>query len=290
MYKNNKNLAEHEVTFNKTENTPEPEWERIIIKADESGNMIRTVIKEEEEAAPEEVEGSPLHPKSIKRDILKESQKSENPEPVILTAGQKFFIAMDKFGDFFILNMMLVVFCLPIITIGASLTALYSVFIKMVKNEEGVAKNDFLKAFKKNFKAATKVWAVILIVGATLFLQYAYIKNHDDTLASYLMIFLGFEMLIVSLVVPMIFPLVARYENTTFNYIKNSFIISLMNIKQWLMVFFHFFVPFLIYYVNPKIRHYTWYLWLVILFSIFAYSKTVVMWKIFDKLEKKPEN
>ena len=38
---------------------------------------------------------------------VKKSQvtgQTENPEPVNLTAGQKFFIAMDKFGDFFILN------------------------------------------------------------------------------------------------------------------------------------------------------------------------------------------
>ena len=147
----------------------------------------------------------------------------------------------------------------------------------------------FIKAFKKNFWPATKAWIVLLVIIGALFLQYTYVTNNDTQMASYLMILLGFEMLVVSLIVPFVFPLVARYENTTFNYIKNSFILSIMNIKEWLFVFFHFFLPFLIYYVNPTIFHYSWYLWLVILFCIFGYSKCIVMWKIFDKLEKKPE-
>lgn len=301
MYKSSKNLADHEVITKKTEmeqsevsekkqNAETDTGKKVRLHADESGNIVENIIPENDKNDTDNAdEELMLHPKSIKRDILKESQATENPEPVHLTAGQKFFIAMDKFGDFFILNIMLTVFCLPIITIGAAVTALYSVLIKMVKNQEGVAKNDFIKAFKKNFWPATKVWLVLLVIIGALFLQYTYVTNNDTQMASYLMILLGFEMLVVSLIVPFVFPLVARYENTTFNYIKNSFILSIMNIKEWLFAFFHFFLPFLIYYVNPTIFHYSWYLWLVILFCIFGYSKCIVMWKIFDKLEKKPE-
>ena len=276
MYKSDKNLAEHEVNTKK-----------VRIVDDESGNVTEEVVEEKVEETPEE-EYDPLHPKNIKRDILKETQQSENPEPVALTAGQKFFIAMDKFGDFFILNILFSLLCIPIVTIGAAVTAMYSVFIKMVKNQEGIAKNDFIKAFKKNFWPATKVWLVLLVIIGVLYVQYIYVIDGTSQASQYLMICLGFELLIVSLMLPFLFPFIARYENTTFNYFKNAFIVALMNIKEWLKAFLLFALPVLIYYVNPKLFIITGVLWLVILFSIVAYAKTVVMWKIYDKLESKP--
>ncbi|WP_173472460.1 YesL family protein [Eubacterium ruminantium] len=223
---------------------------------------------------------------------VKKSQvtgQTENPEPVNLTAGQKFFIAMDKFGDFFILNILFFICCIPIVTIGASVTALYTVLIKMVKNQEGVARRDFFKAFKRNFKPATFVWLVIMVVGAAIYLQYAYVVSFKNQTASFLLIILAFEMMIVSMVVPLVFPLVARYTNTTFNYFKNAFIISITNVKEWLVILLHILLPLLIYYVNPRMLLYTCILWAIILYSIFTYSKSIVMWKIFDRLEN-PDN
>ena len=44
---------------------------------------------------------------------------------------------MGRLADFIILNLLWVVCSIPIITIGASTTALYTVMLKLVKNEEG---------------------------------------------------------------------------------------------------------------------------------------------------------
>ena len=42
--------------------------------------------------------------------------------------------------------------CLPIVTIGASTVAAYSVALKMVDDQEGYIGKSFLKAFKENWK------------------------------------------------------------------------------------------------------------------------------------------
>ena len=61
--------------------------------------------------------------------------------------------------DIMILNVLLIVFSIPIFTAGAAITAAYSVSYKMVKNEESYIIKGFWKAFKENFKQSTVIWA-----------------------------------------------------------------------------------------------------------------------------------
>lgn len=72
---------------------------------------------------------------------------------------------MGRVADFIILNLLWIVCSIPIITIGASTTALYTVMLKLVKNEEGYIAKGFLKAFKENFKQSTIMWAIFLLLG-----------------------------------------------------------------------------------------------------------------------------
>ena len=48
----------------------------------------------------------------------------------------KFFVFMGKVADLCLLNLICLVCCIPIVTAGASITALYYVTLKMVRNEE----------------------------------------------------------------------------------------------------------------------------------------------------------
>ena len=48
----------------------------------------------------------------------------------------KLFRGLTKAGDFIILAVITVVFCLPVVTIGASLTAAFYSGIKLVRDEE----------------------------------------------------------------------------------------------------------------------------------------------------------
>ena len=57
---------------------------------------------------------------------------------------------LSKICDIVCLNVLWLVCSLPIITIGASTTALYTVMLKLVKNEEGYIFKGFLHAFKLN--------------------------------------------------------------------------------------------------------------------------------------------
>lgn len=59
---------------------------------------------------------------------------------------------LTRIFDLIILNLLFIICSLPVITIGTSLTALYSVTLKIVRNEEGYIVRGFFKAYKENFK------------------------------------------------------------------------------------------------------------------------------------------
>ena len=64
----------------------------------------------------------------------------------------KFFTFMGRIADLCILNIICLVCCIPIVTAGASITAMYYVTLKMVRNEEAYIVRSFFKSFKDNFK------------------------------------------------------------------------------------------------------------------------------------------
>ena len=74
----------------------------------------------------------------------------------------KFFVFMGRIADLCMLNILCIVCCIPVITAGASLTALYYVTMKMVRNEESYIFRSFFKSFKQNFKQATVINLIML--------------------------------------------------------------------------------------------------------------------------------
>ena len=75
---------------------------------------------------------------------------------------------MSRIFDMMCLNVLWLVCSLPIFTIGASTTAMYTVMLKVVKNEEGYIVKGFFKAFKENFKKSTIIWLILLVIGGFL--------------------------------------------------------------------------------------------------------------------------
>lgn len=194
--------------------------------------------------------------------------------------------ALERFGDLFTLNLTFILSCIPVITIGASVTALFTMTNKMVRNEDGTMWKGFWKAFGQNFKVGTKVWAVILAYLGVVYAEYAYMIQSAGQTTNFMVVLIGFEMVFLSFLLPFLFPIIARYENTIINYIKNTVIISVANFKTWLVVFIIWFAPALALAASAVLWAYTWYLWLLVMFAVQAYATSMILQKVFDKLEE----
>lgn len=88
------------------------------------------------------------------------------------------FIA--KIFDLVILNLIFIFSCVPIITIGASTSALSYVTLKMVRGEDPYIWRNFWKSFRQNFKQGTLVWIFSILIFIFLGMDF-YIINSQNT-------------------------------------------------------------------------------------------------------------
>ena len=162
------------------------------------------------------------------------------------------------------LNLLWIICSLPVFTIGASTTALYTVTLKMADDKESEITKTFFRAFKDNFAQATRIWLILLVIGAVLGGD-GYVAWHMRsqttglpavlwTLNLALLIVAGIAYVIVMLY---IFPLIARFVNNDRAMLKNAFLIGIHYLFCTIVVFFiHFamfylvvaiFTPFIIF-------------------------------------------
>lgn len=78
-----------------------------------------------------------------------------------------FFRAVTTFGYVWWLHILWLVCSLPVVTIGASTTALCYSCMKLRKRE-GYVTGNFFRSFKENFRQATGIFLVYLLVGAVI--------------------------------------------------------------------------------------------------------------------------
>lgn len=141
------------------------------------------------------------------------------------------------------LNILWFLCCLPIFTAGASTTALFYVTLKMVKNEEGNVTKAFFHSFRENFKSATKIWLILLVLGGILACDgYIFYHMRFESILWTLGTAVFFVALAAYIIIIMyIFPLLSRFDNTTIAMLKNSLFIGMrFLVCTFLMAFIYF--------------------------------------------------
>ena len=137
-----------------------------------------------------------------------------------------------KLGDLILLNLLWTVCSIPVITIGASTTAVYYVTLKMVRDENDSTVRSFFHSFKDNFKQATAIWAVGLILAFDI---WFFVTGQAPVpgIAGNLMTAISGGMAILYLFTYIyVFPIQARFYNPVKYTIRNAFIMSIRHLFQ----------------------------------------------------------
>lgn len=194
---------------------------------------------------------------------------------------------LSKMADMMWLTILTLICCIPIVTIGASLTALNYVALRMARNEDGYVTRSFFKAFKENFKQATAIWLIFIAVFAFLFVDYRIITT-TEVEVNMLVQLLLFTITIFSVFTfTMVWPVLAKFENTIRRTIMNAFAISAAQFFKTLLIIFIYAVPFLLwFFVQPYIPNIMPILFVFCL-SVPAYLSAKIYDKFFRAVEKK---
>ena len=144
---------------------------------------------------------------------------------------------LGKMADLMILNLIALVCCVPIITIGASITALYYMALKIVRNEEVYIVKGFFKSFKQNFRQATVIWLIQIVVMAILAMDYFILYQNPEQAPNLVVQVLFLATILLSLAIFMfIYPVLSKFDNSIPRTFKNTFIMSIMQFPKILLM------------------------------------------------------
>ncbi len=193
---------------------------------------------------------------------------------------------LNRVADLLILNFLMILCCIPVITAGAAYTAMHYVLLKMVRDEEGYLIRGFFKSFAANFKQATVLWLIMLLIigvyiGDGLIFQYSSIQFPKP-----LMIAVVAIAILLLMTAVYVFPLQARFENTVKNTLKNAMILAFANLPKTILMVVLYALPLVIGYFS------SYALIFVIMFGISApaYGAALLYSGIFKKFEPEKED
>lgn len=192
---------------------------------------------------------------------------------------------MNRVADLLILNLIFIISCIPIVTIGASYTALTYVTVKIVRKEDTYIWKEYWKSFKTNFKQATIMWLILLVFIVMLSLDI-FMWSYDPTaLPKALKVTTVIVVLIVATLTIYAFPILSHFDNTIRNTFVNSFIVSLVNIPYTIFFLIVLLAPVILVLIQPA---------LIMGFAMFGFSGPALLnsvgWsKLFKKLEPPKE-
>ena len=202
-----------------------------------------------------------------------------------------FIRFMYTMSDLLILNLLALFCCLPILTIGPVLCALYTVTLKIARNEAVETIKLFFSAFKANFKQGF-IFGIIALFGAVvIFADGVYAFSIEGTAKIIFCVVTGIIAAIWLTYVCYVFALQARYENTVMGQIKNAFKLAFVSPVQTILMWLITAAPVALILFLPRdvVANIGWF-FLIFGISLPIYGNSVILRNIFDRFNPAPED
>jgi len=168
-------------------------------------------------------------------------------------------------ANLILLNWLFLLGCVPVVTAGASLTAMHRVVLQIIRGQETSVAHSFFSAFKSNFKQATGMWLIFLALGGVLAADFMLGPQVLSGSAWYVVLAAAAVLCVLWLMAWIYaFPLQARYENPVARTLKNALVIAAANLPNTIILAALFLAPLYLCWRFEKL------LPLVLLLSMFC--------------------
>lgn len=147
---------------------------------------------------------------------------------------------LSKVSDICIIGVLWLLFCLPVVTIGASTTAAYYTMVKVVRRQTGTLHREFFRAFKNNFKDAAVINLVYLVLcGILAFNIYTMYQSLEivDAYMPFQMLFLYLALFLLVIAAGIYtYPVLSRFEMDKGKLVKLSVMIMFRHFLTTLLL------------------------------------------------------
>lgn len=149
----------------------------------------------------------------------------------IVSLDSKFMKFMDQFVDLALINVLWVVFSLPLVTLGAATSAACSLILRGLDGDEGPVVRGFWREFRRNLRRGVPLGLVHAVALGALALDVHFLVHTDDpplvllvvTFVSTLLVFFAFLYA---------YPLTARFEASLLRTLQNSVLLSVRSLGR----------------------------------------------------------
>lgn len=192
--------------------------------------------------------------------------------------------AMSRVCDLLVLNILFLLCCIPVFTIGPAVTALYTVCFRFDTDREQGTVKSFLSAFRSNFRQATVLWLILLVCGGSA-LANIFLFRFLAGPARYCGLLFGLLFVIALLTGSYAFPLLSRFRNDTRSTLKNAFALSIGFLPRSLLMAAINAFPFFLIFCNLYLFLQTGFIWVCVYFSASGYINSLILKPIFARYE-----
>lgn len=168
-----------------------------------------------------------------------------------LTSENKVIWILGKIGQFILLNFLVLLGCIPVVTIGASVTAGMYCMSKMHDPESMIITVEYFHAFAVNFKKATLVWILFLFIGFIGAGDLFYAVRVADGGNLFFFLFALILLFVLISVMFWVFLLIGRYENSIQEHLKNALLLAVGRLPRTLLMWIVWGLPVAIVIFYP---------------------------------------
>lgn len=194
-----------------------------------------------------------------------------------------------RLADLVILNVVFLFTCLPLFTIGAAISALYSVVFAMDTAREGKVLPTYFRAFRENFRQGTAVFLVLLLFGAASCVNMSRFSEIGGAFGFCLFLLAMLVLILTVFTATFAFPLLSRFRNTTGAMLKNALLLSLSHLPRAILAGLINAFPWLVIIVNLYAFLRLGILWFALYFAAAAYYNSRLLKKVLDSLAENAE-
>ena len=192
---------------------------------------------------------------------------------------------MSRVADLIILNLLCIVCCIPVVTIGPSIAAMFYVTLKMVRNEESYIVRGFFKSFKQNLKQGIVINLIMLAAALLLYFDISICRSTPGTIGKVLMVLFMMILVVYLMIFLYIYPVLAKFLQYHQEYFyQRHFLMSIRHLPYTALMILVTAAPVLVFFIpSAQVQSMVILLLVLIGFSGIAYINSHFFVKIFDK-------
>ena len=190
-----------------------------------------------------------------------------------------------RVADLVILNVLWLLCCLPVVTAGASTTAMYHVVRHLQEESISSVTRDFFRSFKSAFRQATPVYLLLLIPTAAVVMNaWILSAQSSDVVPVYVRAIWMVSALMLTFVVSFVYPVMAYFDDTVWKTLRTAAVLAVAKLPRTVLISAINLLPIIMLFVSLPFFLRSSIFWLLIGGSLTAYLNMLILRPVFKKI------